>query len=78
MDDWRWVARRYLATSFIFDLGTSIPVSYIELAANAACSLVGGVHTQTHTDTDRNTNASLYNYVRASERPQPQPISLQI
>jgi hypothetical protein len=53
-DDWRWVARRYVSTAFLFDLGTSIPVSYIELAANAACSLVGGLHS--HTDRNTNTN----------------------
>jgi hypothetical protein len=35
-DDVKWVARHYLLGGFLFDLATSIPVSYIELIAKAA------------------------------------------
>ena len=37
-DDVRWVAQHYLLGGLLFDLATSIPVSYIELVANAACA----------------------------------------
>ena len=39
-DDYKWVARHYVGRGFLFDVATSIPVSYIELIANAACSHV--------------------------------------
>jgi len=41
-DDWVFVAKNYLSGSFAFDVSTSIPVSYIELMANAACSQLEG------------------------------------
>jgi hypothetical protein len=37
-DDWKWVAWNYATSSFPFDLCTSIPVSFVELAIQAACS----------------------------------------
>ena len=42
LDDYLFVAKIYLLSSFPFDLSTSIPVSYIELMANAACSQLSG------------------------------------
>ena len=38
MDDWRWVAKKYLTGSFLFDLLTSIPVSFIEFSIARACA----------------------------------------
>ena len=40
MDEWRWVAKHYLKTSFLFDLCTSIPISYVELSVANVCAAV--------------------------------------
>lgn len=36
-DDPKWVANNYLCGSFLFDLCTSIPVSFVELSVKVAC-----------------------------------------
>jgi hypothetical protein len=33
----QWVARNYLTGSFVFDLCTSIPISFVELSLKLAC-----------------------------------------
>ena len=45
-DDYKWVVRHYVSGGFLFDVATSIPVSYIELIANAACSQAEGAPSQ--------------------------------
>ena len=36
-DDYKWVARNYLCGSFVFDVCTSIPVSFLEFSVKFAC-----------------------------------------
>ena len=44
IDDWRWVAKNYLTGSFLFDVCTSVPISYLELSvANVCADIASGV-----------------------------------
>ena len=36
-DEWKWIAWNYVTSGFVFDLATSVPVSFIEMSILNAC-----------------------------------------